>query len=56
MIVDSPMNWPISCRRNAPSTLRMPTSCARPAERAVARFMKLMQAINRRKNATAEKM
>ncbi|MNL62949.1 hypothetical protein D3C87_1870250 [compost metagenome] len=38
----------------APTTLRIPTSLARSAERAVVRFTKLMQAISRMKMATTE--
>jgi hypothetical protein len=39
-----------------PATLRMPTSLARLAERAVLRFMKLTQAIRRMSTAMTEKM
>jgi hypothetical protein len=52
---DSLRNWPISCRRVAPMTLRTPTSLARLWDRAVARFMKLMQASRMMNRARAEK-
>ena len=42
--------------RRAPETLRSPTSLARPAARAVARFMKLMQAMRRTSRAIMEKL
>lgn len=54
--IDSPRNCLISCRRFAPTTLRRPTSLARPADRAVAIFIKLMQAINSMKSATEERI
>ncbi len=44
---DSPRNCTMSWTRDAPSDFRTPTSRARFAERAVDRFMKLMQAIKR---------
>jgi hypothetical protein len=44
---DSPMNCPINCLLPAPTTLRTPISLALRKERAVARFMKLMQAMTR---------
>ena len=43
-INDSARNWAIKCFRDEPNTLRTPTSRARLADRAVDRFMKLMQA------------
>src|SRR5689334_8891514 len=51
---DSPMNCPINCLLPAPTTLRTPISLALRKERAVARFMKLMQAITRIMIATME--
>ena len=51
--IDSPRNCRINALRRAPEALRTPTSRARRADRAVARFIKLMQAINRMKKATA---
>ncbi len=51
---DSSKNWPMSCSRREPSTLRMPTSLARDAARAVARLVKLMPAIISTNSATAE--
>src|SRR5688572_6925124 len=54
--VDSVRNCMTSFFRSVPNTLRMPTSRALPAERAVVRFMKLMQAISNINKATAEKM
>src|SRR4030095_16253954 len=54
--VDSVRNWNMRNFLSVPSTLRIPTSLARLAERAVVRFMKLMQAINRINKATAEKI
>ena len=53
--VDSPINCRMSWNRYAPITLRMPTSRARRAERAVIRFTKLMQAISKMNSAMAEK-
>src|ERR1700753_3083025 len=41
---DSLKNWLMSCFRNEPNVLRIPTSLARFSERAVLRFMKLIQA------------
>src|SRR5580698_9619315 len=46
-ITDSVRNWPTSAPRLEPRTLRTPTSLLRPALRAVDRFMKFTQAINR---------
>jgi hypothetical protein len=37
--IDSDMNWSTSGKRREPTTFRRPTSRARLAERAVARFM-----------------
>ena len=54
IMTDSPINWVMSCPLFAPTTLRTPTSFARCVERAVVRFMKLMQAISRTTSATAE--
>ena len=45
--IDSPRNWTISCLRLAPSTLRSATSRARWLARAVARLVKLTQAMPR---------
>src|SRR5690606_38210332 len=50
---DSPINCFISDMRAAPTTLRTPISRDLPIERAVARLMKLIQAIKRIKTATA---
>src|SRR5215831_12077506 len=44
---DSPRNCRINELFSAPSTLRTPTSAARLLERAVDKFIKLMQAINK---------
>ena len=44
------------CERNEPATFLMPTSFARFAERAVERFMKFTQAINKIKTAITEKI
>ena len=44
------------CKRNEPATFLMPTSFARFAERAVERFMKFTQAINKINKAITEKM
>src|SRR5688572_30375575 len=52
----SPRNWRTNCFFSAPKTLRMPTSAARLAERAVARFIKLIQAISKIKIATEARM
>jgi hypothetical protein len=41
---DSLKNWAINWLRSEPIALRMPTSLARLSERAVVKFMKLMQA------------
>ena len=54
--IDSPKNCLINRDRSAPTTLRRPTSFIRFAERAVARFIKLIQAIRRMKKATEAKM
>ena len=43
---DSLKNWLISCERTDPTALRIPTSLARFSERAVLKFIKLMQANN----------
>ena len=51
----SPINCPINADRMAPTTFRIPTSFARFAERAVARFIKLIQAISKIKMATMVK-
>ena len=39
-------NWRTICPRREPNVFRSPTSLALPAERAVERFMKLMQAMS----------
>jgi hypothetical protein len=52
--IASPKNCPISCDRSAPRALRIPTSVARSAARAVARFMKLMHPSSRMKSPIAE--
>src|SRR5262245_39046554 len=44
---DSPINWLTNDRLLAPNTFRTPTSAERLDERAVDRFIKLMQAINK---------
>jgi hypothetical protein len=54
--IDSVRNWPINCFLNDPRTLRIPTSLARPDDRAVERFIKLMQAIMMINTAIAVKM
>jgi len=54
--IDSVKNWPINCIRKDPKTFRTPTSLARPADRAVERLMKLMQAIITINRAMAEKI
>jgi hypothetical protein len=46
MRIDSPRNCLMSCERLAPMTFRNPTSLERFMERAVARFMKLIHAMN----------
>src|SRR5688500_15506060 len=51
MSSDSPINCLIRDRFSAPSTLRMPTSAERLEERAVDRFIKLIQAISSVKTA-----
>ena len=50
----SPMNCMISSPRLDPTLLRIPTSRALRSERAVARFIKLIQAISKIKPAIAE--
>src|ERR1700742_2493782 len=52
---DSLRNWPISCPRTEPIALRMPTSFARFSERAVLRFIKLIQASNNTNTPIAPK-
>src|SRR6185503_16616474 len=52
---DSERNKAISRLRDDPSTLRTPSSRLRLAERAVDRLIKLIQAINNTKKATADK-
>ena len=52
---DSPRNWPTSWLFDEPTTLRMPTSRARRADRAVARLTKLMPAMTRMRSATRVK-
>src|SRR5436190_11876344 len=47
MKTDSPRNWRTREPFSAPSTLRIPTSALRLDERAVERFMKLIQAISK---------
>ncbi len=54
--VDSVRNCIISSLRSVPNTFLIPTSFARLAERAVVRFIKLIQAISKINNATAENM
>src|SRR5450631_2460349 len=54
--VDSDRNCKIRSLRRVPKTLRIPTSRARLADRAVVRFIKLIQAMSRMKIATAEKI
>jgi hypothetical protein len=56
MITDSRRNCRTSSGRSEPETFRSPTSRLRRAERAVLRFMKLMEAINKMKKATMAKM
>ena len=53
---DSPKNCRTSWPLKAPTTLRNPTSLERCKERAVDRFMKLMQAISKTKRAAAKNM
>src|ERR1700743_474734 len=55
-ITDSVRNWAMRYLRGEPSTFLTPTSLARLAERAVDRFMKLIQARSRMKGAMAEKI
>ena len=45
--IASVKNWPTSCPRNEPTDFRMPTSRARAEVRAVAKFIKLTQAISK---------
>src|SRR5450432_370037 len=52
--VDSERNCSTRFLRVVPKTFRIPTSRARLADRAVVRFIKLIQAIRRIKAATAE--
>jgi hypothetical protein len=47
----SPMNWKISCFRSAPTTFLTPISFARLKDLAVARLIKLKQAMTRTKMA-----
>ncbi len=47
---DSVKNWATNCFFNEPTAFRMPTSFARFSERAVVRFIKLMQANNNTTN------
>src|ERR1017187_3363004 len=54
--IDSPINCHTRLLRNAPSTLRKPTSLERSTARMVERFMKLMQAINKIKTAMERKI
>jgi len=54
--IDSPMNCFINCVLSAPKTFLMPTSLALFADLAVARFIKLMQAINSIKTPTTPKI
>ena len=53
---DSVKNCVIRCERNEPATFLIPTSFARLAERAVERFIKFTQAINKIKMAITEKI
>ena len=55
MTRDSPRNCLTSWDRLAPMTFRILTSLALFKDRAVERFMKLKQAIKRRRTATKEK-
>ncbi|MGB2908766.1 MAG: hypothetical protein WBB73_16820 [Candidatus Aminicenantaceae bacterium] len=52
--IDSPKNCRIISGRLPPTTFLIPTSLARIVERAVERFMKLMQAIRITIRATTE--
>ena len=54
--IASPINWLIRMPFTAPITLRTPTSLARLTDRAVAKFMKLMQAMIKMTMATMEKI
>ena len=54
--IDSPKNCFIISVLCAPATFLIPTSLARFPERAVARFIKLIHAMNKIKNATKEKI
>lgn len=53
---DSAMNCPMRCERGDPSVFLTPTSFARFSDLAVARLMKLIQAINNIAAAIAEKI
>ena len=53
--IASPINCLISVHSSAPTTFRTPTSLARPTDRAVERFIKLIHAISRIKKATRVK-
>src|SRR6478735_1595514 len=53
---DSVKNCVMRCERSEPATFLIPTSLARLAERAVERFIKFTQAINKIKMATTEKI
>ena len=53
---DSVRNCPIRFFLSVPNTFRMPTSFALLADRAVVRLVKLMQAINKIRIATIEKI
>ena len=53
--IDSPRNCFMSWKRLAPTTFRNPTSLVRWTDRAVARFIKLIQAVMRIKNAMSVK-
>ncbi len=48
----SPINCCIKTPRTAPTTLRTPISLARFTDRAVVKFIKLIQAMSRIKTAT----
>ena len=52
----SPRNCLVICGRTAPMTLRIPTSLARLSDRAVVKFIKLMQAMINMKTAIREKI
>ena len=55
-IKDSSMNWLVILFDADPRVLRIPTSLARLADLAVARFIKLIHAITMMKIAIAEKI